>query len=636
MVAGIYLERIKKEMIEIKRSTFLIIIIIVTAWILQMILRCPPVYSLWNIPENLIGEKNNTSEEFGTFIDSNKSIEYKIGEDWVHFPHKLYRQPHNPHIVSIFFDTNDIGESQNFVVAVCTYSPSRQILGLYLDGHCVGKQNIQESYFKDITFYLGKIEHGEHLITIVNETDPDPDPFSPRYGIFFDYIQLVTTSGKIINIPDDYPSITNGIQNANPGDIIQIEEGEYSENRICLKSGLTLMADNPHETIINGGGETVIFGAYKSKIKGLTLKTTGNIGLVNDYDFMYFSNNIVVSKEKGIYLTGQNFNMINNTIISSDCCIYIRKFSSDASIPSITCRNNILSHSNLPIYIDADTNSVYGVDPYDTDQVIEEFNFNAVFSEFIPYLILSKGRFGNIYLNPSFIDPNLGDYHLMSFSPCIDAGDPNSDYSLEPEDNGKRINIGAYGNTPWATRTLDSDEDGVKDFIEFSEDEGQSGLQYWLDSKNALFRASVGDKSIKISLDSNEGVPLSLKNVRSIDIYESTIADVNIPTTHLLYGLWGFSIKGVNRQDSVVVDIHFPDTLFDVIEYIAYDQDEGWKPMPIKIDSSRSIVSIELIEERTREREEDGEITHIGGVMVPYPFHADLHSYSCFISGLLR
>ena len=35
-------------------------------------------------------------------------------------------------------------------------------------------------------------------------------------------------------------------------------------------------------------------------------------------------------------------------------------------------------------------------------------------------------------------------------SPCIDAGDPASDYSREPD--GKAINLGAYGNTPEASR----------------------------------------------------------------------------------------------------------------------------------------------------------------------------------------
>ena len=42
-------------------------------------------------------------------------------------------------------------------------------------------------------------------------------------------------------------------------------------------------------------------------------------------------------------------------------------------------------------------------------------------------------------------------------SPAIDAGDPTSDYRNEPNckygHHGKRVNLGAYGNTPWATMT---------------------------------------------------------------------------------------------------------------------------------------------------------------------------------------
>ncbi len=93
----------------------------------------------------------------------------------------------------------------------------------------------------------------------------------------------------------------------------------------------------------------------------------------------------------------------------------------------------------------------------------------------------------NINVDPLFADPGLwddngtpgdwsddtwieGDYHLKSWagrwdpvgknwvmdevhSPCIDAADPESDYSNEPFYNGGRINIGAYGNTEYASRT---------------------------------------------------------------------------------------------------------------------------------------------------------------------------------------
>jgi len=38
-------------------------------------------------------------------------------------------------------------------------------------------------------------------------------------------------------------------------------------------------------------------------------------------------------------------------------------------------------------------------------------------------------------------------------SPCIDAGDPSSAYTLEPQPNGKRVNIGGYGNTLEASKS---------------------------------------------------------------------------------------------------------------------------------------------------------------------------------------
>lgn len=47
-------------------------------------------------------------------------------------------------------------------------------------------------------------------------------------------------------------------------------------------------------------------------------------------------------------------------------------------------------------------------------------------------------------------------------SPAIDAGDPASSYSLEPSPNGRRANLGFYGNTPYASR---SDSSGFILFV---------------------------------------------------------------------------------------------------------------------------------------------------------------------------
>lgn len=73
---------------------------------------------------------------------------------------------------------------------------------------------------------------------------------------------------------------------------------------------------------------------------------------------------------------------------------------------------------------------------------------------------------GNIEADPMFFLPSgdTPDLHLCAFSPCIDAGDPLSDYSNEAEPNGGRVNMGAYGNTWEATTSelVDTDSDNMR------------------------------------------------------------------------------------------------------------------------------------------------------------------------------
>lgn len=102
---------------------------------------------------------------------------------------------------------------------------------------------------------------------------------------------------------------------------------------------------------------------------------------------------------------------------------------------------------------------------------------------------------GNIDTDPCFAlfdvngNPNLWDFHLQSkygrwepnsqswvtdsnVSPCIDTGDPNSDWGGEPWPNGKRINMGAYGGTNQASKNgnvADFNIDGAVDFMDFAQ-----------------------------------------------------------------------------------------------------------------------------------------------------------------------
>ena len=75
----------------------------------------------------------------------------------------------------------------------------------------------------------------------------------------------------------------------------------------------------------------------------------------------------------------------------------------------------------------------------------------------------------SISADPLFVSAYVDNYHLRSTggswhygqwtadtltSPCVDAGNPSSDYAGEPDPNGSRVNMGAYGNTSQASRSV--------------------------------------------------------------------------------------------------------------------------------------------------------------------------------------
>ncbi|UCC98942.1 MAG: hypothetical protein JSW66_03460 [Phycisphaerales bacterium] len=118
---------------------------------------------------------------------------------------------------------------------------------------------------------------------------------------------------------------------------------------------------------------------------------------------------------------------------------------------------------------------------------------------------------GDVVVNPLFVtdglwDPNGtpdqsddfwvdGDYHLKSeaghwspaenrwvsdtqTSPCIDAGDPNADWTAELWPHGRRINLGVYGGTPQASMSLlqagsaadlNPDVNDVNDWVDYTD-----------------------------------------------------------------------------------------------------------------------------------------------------------------------
>jgi hypothetical protein len=87
----------------------------------------------------------------------------------------------------------------------------------------------------------------------------------------------------------------------------------------------------------------------------------------------------------------------------------------------------------------------YWADINNPDIVLEPNNPNAVWIEGDYHLKSQAGRY----------DPNSDSWVIDDVtSPCIDAGDPNSPLGDEPLPNGGIINMGAYGGTSEASKSL--------------------------------------------------------------------------------------------------------------------------------------------------------------------------------------
>ncbi|MBN2592178.1 MAG: hypothetical protein JXA81_01630 [Sedimentisphaerales bacterium] len=244
-------------------------------------------------------------------------------------------------------------------------------------------------------------------------------------AIAWDYIYVDAVHGNDNNEGSTpgtaFATIRKGIEAAVDGDTVLVYPGIYQDE-------------------INFLGKALV-------VQGVVLGAAGIPVLENpdDYAVSFYNgegpdsvlkNFIIKNNFMAIFIAGSSPTLSNLTIVDNLFGIE----ASDGSDPDIS---NIIFWNN--IYSDL-------------------FGCQAQYSRLSD---ASEGR-GNIDIDPLFVDPDNGDYHLRSnrgrywpehdvwvldrlTSPCLDGGDPNAEVLEEPIPNGNRINMGAYGGTAQAS-----------------------------------------------------------------------------------------------------------------------------------------------------------------------------------------
>lgn len=140
-----------------------------------------------------------------------------------------------------------------------------------------------------------------------------------------------SSAANTLNVPGDFPTITQAINQASDGDTISIKSGTYVEN-LEINKAISLIGENPTTTIIMGEGgldrgarPVVALNFDNSKISGFTIKSLPYLasaysatGIIIHGDHCAIQNNIIQSNYIGIFCSVQSYTqIINNTIVGN-------------------------------------------------------------------------------------------------------------------------------------------------------------------------------------------------------------------------------------------------------------------------------------------------------------------------------
>jgi parallel beta-helix repeat protein len=323
-----------------------------------------------------------------------------------------------------------------------------------------------------------KYEHIRHAISEANHGDE----IVVREGVYYENINL---SGKNITLsstnPDD-PAIVAGTVLAgnlnSGGPIVSFSIGE---NESCVLTGFTI--SGPETAIYCSGASPTITNCRieNNGGNGIELRDGSNPVITSCEISSNAGTGIEMQAKQSGRMTVYNYPVISNCVIAGNL-----QHGISGGIPTIT-NCTIAANTGRGIHNSRPTvmNSIIYYNSAGNDSVQIENNAATV-----TYSDVQGGwqGEGNIDAAPCFAETGFwnlggtlddvsddfwipGDYHLRSqagrwhtgsrswvldvlTSPCIDAGNPDSDFSAELQPNGNRINMGAYGGTSQASMSF--------------------------------------------------------------------------------------------------------------------------------------------------------------------------------------
>jgi parallel beta-helix repeat protein len=123
-------------------------------------------------------------------------------------------------------------------------------------------------------------------------------------------------SPTIIRVPQDYSTIQEAINQANPGDTVSVSAGTYYES-LTIDKNLALIGENRETTILNGMGGSYGIGATSVNVTITGFKilnaTTGIY--IEQSNGSMISHNDITAGQRGIWLHYSNSSTVSDNVV---------------------------------------------------------------------------------------------------------------------------------------------------------------------------------------------------------------------------------------------------------------------------------------------------------------------------------
>jgi len=355
-----------------------------------------------------------------------------------------------------------------------------------------------------------------NLCEYLHGTDPNDansEPNNSSYSITF-------------YIPSDVNTIQSAIDASIDGDTIIVAQGTYNEAVNFKGRAITLTGSDPNDqdvvssTIINGGlNPAITFDSNEdsnSTLSGISVDSNNSCGIVCDDSSPVISKCIISTCSFGGIKCDGGSALITECIISGNCVYGIRVYDGTPVISSNRIFDTIAGGpyradgiyvdpykmpiiKNNFIYGNADSgicvanaewypwerptirnntvvnNTDYGVyviaykgpDPVPISNCIVWNNGDDLLDCDATYSCIKNNDTGEGNItgdanDPCFVDADSNDFHLRTYSLCIDAGNPSDNFDEDDIDGGPRVSRGRIdmGADEFNVWYVDADADG--------------------------------------------------------------------------------------------------------------------------------------------------------------------------------